>query len=553
MRLRLVPLLLIVCLFAPVTYARLTADQLLLVVNKNLPDSVDLAKHYAQVRGVPAERILELDLPATEQILPDEYEKRIASPVRAYLATPNGATVKCVTLFYGVPLQVRGVQNDEPVRLETTQLKKLLGELDKRSAVVAQAMEEAARTLGVTPRVISGQGTQFARLRVESTARQIQAYLQQHPDAERRKTIEASLLDIQKQMAVAARESMDAVYAPAPAQSTTQQTPQTPTTTPADGAAPIRVDPAALQKAMADPLDRASRETARKLGAEGGVFVLHQIVDQQLTWISGEESDASVDSELALVHWPAFPKFRWIINPLHYSRPAAPNPGIMTARIDAPTPQLARRLIDDAIDVEKRGLTGVAVFDSRGLLPKKGNAPDNYFWYDQLIRDAAKFVSEQTQVKVVTDDRTQVILPHTVDNVALYVGWYSLQNYVPGFTLNQGSVAYHVASLELTSMRKPNTKEWVPNLIKDGACATLGAVSEPYLHSFPRPEEFFPILLTGEYTLAETYWLTCPMTSWKIILVGDPLYRPYATNPALKIDGLPVALRTALGKIEGTR
>lgn len=546
MRLRLLGFLLFLCLLTPQTWARLSADQLLLIANKNLPDSVALARHYAQVRGVPADRVLELDLPASEQILPDEYETRIAGPVRTYLATPEGAGVKCITLFYGVPLKVRGMQNEEPVRLETTQLKKLLGELDTRSAVIAQAMEELARTLGITPRVISGKGTAFARLRVESTARQIQGLIQQNPDAGRRERVEASLLDIQRQMVEAARESMDAVFA---APSTGPATAH-PATAPD---ATLKLDPAALQAANAKPLDPASRQAARKLATDGGIFLLHQIVDQQLTWISAEESDASVDSELALLKWPAYPKYRWVVNPLHHSRPTVPHPAIMTARIDAPTPQLARRLIDDAIEVEKAGLTGVAVFDSRGLLPKKGNVVDGYFWYDEAIRVAAKFMSEQTGLKVVTDDRAQVILPHTVDDVALYVGWYSLQNYVPGIKLNQGSVAYHVASLELTSMRKANTKEWVPNLINDGVCATLGAVSEPYLHAFPRPEEFFPILLTGEYTLAETYWFTCPMTSWKIILIGDPLYRPYAANPALKPDALPATLKAALTKIEATR
>ena len=87
------------------------------------------------------------------------------------------------------------------------------------------------------------------------------------------------------------------------------------------------------------------------------------------------------------------------------------------------------------------------------------------------------------------------------------------------------------------------------NLLKDGVDATLGAVSEPYLSSFPKPDEFFPLLLTGKSTLAEVYWATCPMTSWKITLIGDPLYRPFALNPQLKPDDLTPILRSALDKI----
>jgi hypothetical protein len=33
------------------------------------------------------------------------------------------------------------------------------------------------------------------------------------------------------------------------------------------------------------------------------------------------------------------------------------------------------------------------------------------------------------------------------------------------------------------------------------------------------------------------------MTSWKITLIGDPLYRPFAAKPALKMDDLPLDLK----------
>jgi hypothetical protein len=152
------------------------------------------------------------------------------------------------------------------------------------------------------------------------------------------------------------------------------------------------------------------------ISVEAGIFVLHQIVDQQLSWISAEESDASVDSELALVQWPAFPRYRWVMNPLHYTRPAAPHPAIMTARVDAPTPQLARRLIDDAIEVEKSGLTGVAVFDSRGLPAKKGNVPEAVIATAELrllelqgIRDGKSWPNDEP-LPETNGDRPKVVM-----------------------------------------------------------------------------------------------------------------------------------------------
>ncbi|GIW76384.1 MAG: hypothetical protein KatS3mg104_1447 [Phycisphaerae bacterium] len=63
---------------------------------------------------------------------------------------------------------------------------------------------------------------------------------------------------------------------------------------------------------------------------------------------------------------------------------------------------------------------------------------------------------------------------------------------------------------------------------------------------------FFPVLYTGRYTLAETYWLTVPMTSWKLILIADPLYNPYQSNPPVRWEDLSPQLQSVLENIEGS-
>jgi hypothetical protein len=73
-------------------------------------------------------------------------------------------------------------------------------------------------------------------------------------------------------------------------------------------------------------------------------------------------------------------------------------------------------------------------------------------------------------------------------------------------------------------------------LISDGACATLGPVAEPYTIGFPKPAEFFGFLLTGEFTLVESYSRSVILTSWMTTLIGDPLYNPFAKNKLLKIE-----------------
>ena len=72
--------------------------------------------------------------------------------------------------------------------------------------------------------------------------------------------------------------------------------------------------------------------------------------------------------------------------------------------------------------------------------------------------------------------------------------------------------------------------------MEHGVAATLGPVAEPYTIGFPKPYEFFVTLLTGKYTLVETYYRTMMLNSWMTTLIGDPLYNPFGAHPLLKED-----------------
>jgi hypothetical protein len=52
-------------------------------------------------------------------------------------------------------------------------------------------------------------------------------------------------------------------------------------------------------------------------------------------------------------------------------------------------------------------------------------------------------------------------------------------------------------------------------------------VAEPYVNAFPLPELFFGLLVEGNLTLAECYIVSLPYLSWRMVLIGDPLYRPF--------------------------
>jgi hypothetical protein len=78
-------------------------------------------------------------------------------------------------------------------------------------------------------------------------------------------------------------------------------------------------------------------------------------------------------------------------------------------------------------------------------------------------------------------------------------------------------------------------------MLEKGVAATIGPVGEPYVQAFPPPEIFFGLLIDGHLTLAECYALSNPFLSWKMVLIGDPLYRPfkYRTNAIRNGQRLP--------------
>jgi len=67
-------------------------------------------------------------------------------------------------------------------------------------------------------------------------------------------------------------------------------------------------------------------------------------------------------------------------------------------------------------------------------------------------------------------------------------------------------------------------------MLEKGVAATIGPVGEPYVQAFPVPEIFFGYLVDGYLSLAESYLISTPYLSWKMVLVGDPLYRPFKKN-----------------------
>jgi len=100
---------------------------------------------------------------------------------------------------------------------------------------------------------------------------------------------------------------------------------------------------------------------------------------------------AAVDSELALLPIAGLPLYGLIANPYFADKRIRPftqffaNYLIMVCRLDAPTPAIVRRMIQDAVETEKTELTGRAYFDIRSIDKKE----DPYWLGDNWIERSA--------------------------------------------------------------------------------------------------------------------------------------------------------------------
>lgn len=250
--------------------------------------------------------------------------------------------------------------------------------------------------------------------------------------------------------------------------------------------------------------------------------------DMQQENTVGRENKASVDSELATLGFfsrqisgvannPYFQTFRRIAE-------LDGSPIMLVCRLDAPTAAIVRRMISDSIDVEKSGLWGRAYVDASDQAT--GGLADGNDWLKGVVKDLRR-----VGVPAVYDTESALFLAgFPISDCALYYGWYAggLTGAFtdPDFRFEPGAVAVHIHSFSASTLRSADAN-WVAPLLSKGAAASLGNVYEPYLQLTAHLDIFNDRLLHG-FTLAESAYSSMRGLSWMSVVVGDPLYRPYA-------------------------
>jgi hypothetical protein len=208
---------------------------------------------------------------------------------------------------------------------------------------------------------------------------------------------------------------------------------------------------------------------------------------------------------------------------------------LLVARLDGPTADIARGLVDKALLGERDGLWGRAYFDLR-------NATDpGYKMGDDWLRNASEMCRRLGFETVVDESQATFAAGFPMSHIALYMGWYD-QNVSGPFARQTvefvpGAFAYHLHSFSASTVRDKE-RAWVGPLLAKGATITMGCVDEPYLSGTPDVAIFTSRFIFNGFSFGEAAFACQPVLSWQTTVVGDPLYRPFGTNPDELKDSL---------------
>ena len=238
---------------------------------------------------------------------------------------------------------------------------------------------------------------------------------------------------------------------------------------------------------------------------------------------------AAVDSELAaLLHLP-YDLAGIKVNPIFRAElwpPMGANPAqipLVAARLDGPTPDVVRDMIDGALFGERYGLLGRAYFDLRGT------RDPGYVLGDIWIQEAYHRMMREGFECVIQGEPDVWRSSYPMEDAVFYLGWYT--EHVSGpftrddFRLPPGAIAYHIHSGSAATLRS-SSRQWVGPLLARGAAASMGAVHEPFLIYTPQLHQF-TAALCGGHSFGESVYLAQSAISWQVTVVGDPLYRPF--------------------------
>lgn len=234
----------------------------------------------------------------------------------------------------------------------------------------------------------------------------------------------------------------------------------------------------------------------------------------------------AVDSELGLLARSGTAIEGFVTNPLFDKETVLSVEAekvVKVGRLDGGSFEVARGLVERALEAEKTGLVGRSYVDVGGM-HDMGNK-----WLNEAQAEL-KGQGFDGDVEATTG---RFRAGARFDRPVLYFGWYAREIEgpfaVPGFRFPAGAVALHIHSFSAPTLRSVEKKNWVEGFLERGVTATFGNVAEPYLAYTHEPQLILKSLARGE-RLGDAAMYSIPVLGWQGICVGDPMYRPFKVS-----------------------
>lgn len=204
---------------------------------------------------------------------------------------------------------------------------------------------------------------------------------------------------------------------------------------------------------------------------------------------------------------------------------------MLVSRVDGPYLLAIKRMLDSARQAEESARTGKP-FRGTFYIDLHQHSRPGANAYNAVLERCGEN-GKRLGDAVVIERTAERLKSFDAGPAVFYAGWYTLDTSLNRGQTNwaPGAVAVEINSASARNLRSFDNPDDMQNsyvafFIAQGVAGTYGAFREPTLGGFARPDEVLIALGSG-LTWAESYWSVIPNRNWQMVLLGDPLYRPF--------------------------
>lgn len=486
-------------------FAGVTASQTVLVVNGASENSRTIANHYANWRGIPVRNVIVLkDVPATESIHVDTFRSKILQPLLQEIDRRQlGSHIRCIAYSADFPTAI--------------EIEKDLAAIEKRPIFITPV--GALNGLTYLYSLVLQQTPQYVSLDANFYGRRAASHFFTNPfPTHKSKRWEDIKALVQQQKHLDAAEAYDKILLEMPNQFPTAYL-------------------SAQHYALAGKQDQAFDSLTAAVDAG---------------WCFREEAEANK----AFEEMKKLPQWQSVFEPVvEFPFDHQPSAGFEAKTFWGPNgipssvPEEGIRYMLSTVLAVTRG-QGTTLEESLEALRRSVYAdftnPQGTFYFTSTsdIRTKTRLpafdLAVQSlkrmgfQAEIVQDQLPQA----KRDCLGVMLGTPDFDWNASGAQLQAGAIAENLTSLGGIMTPGPGQTK-LSALIRAGAAASSGTVTEPYAIQAKFPHPMIHSHYAEGATLAEAFYMSVT-GPYQLLIVGDPLCQPFNRPHRFEVDGLQV-------------